>query len=480
MGNDIPGRGELISGTSIFIPSLKKSALQILLCSLFVAISISVACEEADAENPFDTSLSLQGYSGLLNTPDAHVTDERWLQVLYSNQKESDWRQRTPQQDNFLFSIGLFSFLELGGRFFEAPGVGRDLSATIKLSGAPFTRDLPFVPVIAVGAQDPNGGAVFLKTSYLVISEDVWRLRLSAGYGSGPDRMKGVFAGGEFKAFEWLYLLGEYDTAETNLGLRITLPPLRNLPLSFTATAKTSLDYRPGRFEVAVGFNMPLDFRNRKQKPAQISKAEISKAEPAEPEILAETAGIIKKTASEFSITHTESNIAPFSATALRERLIRAGFVNVRVGTLERTLVVEYENTVFNHNELDALGLVAGLSCEAAADALETLRVVVKRRNLRMAAISLPLKTVRTFLAGEGGAQGLREQLVFDAAAPEQGDTVFAAGDQNPGMFNTTLLLAPGLKTFIGTEVGAFDYLLSLKPELTTTLWKGGGADRPC
>ena len=61
------------------------------------------------------------------------------------------------------------------------------------------------------------------------------------------------------------------------------------------------------------------------------------------------------------------------------------GFLNLRVGSRDRTLVVEYENTVFNHNELDALGLVAGLACQAAPEQFDTLRVVIKRRNIRTA-----------------------------------------------------------------------------------------------
>jgi len=433
----------------------------IILLGIFFSFTCGAAAVETD---PFNTGLSLQGYSGVLNVPSAYVTEEGWLHAIYSNQQESRWRQRTPSQDNYLFSIGLFNFLELGGRFFEAPGVGRDLSATVKLSSAALTRDYPFVPVIAVGAQDPNGGAVFLKTSYLVLSEDIWRLRLSAGYGSGPDRMKGLFAGGEFKAFEWLYLLGEYDTAETNVGARLTLPPFRSLPLSFTATAKTSLDYRPGRFEVAFGVSMPLDFRVRKKEAAPITKAE-----PAEAEILSQKAGMVVQPGPEPKIQHIKSNFAE----TLRDRLISAGFLGVRVGTLERALVVEYENTIFNHNELDALGVVAGLAAEAAPESFDTLRLVVKRRNIRMGAITLPLQQLRNFMTSGTGVRDLRDLLLFDAAAPEESATVFSGGDENPVLFTTSLLLAPGLTTFIGTEVGVFDYLLSLKPELTTALWKG-------
>jgi hypothetical protein len=428
---------------------------------------------------PFHNGLSLQGFTGILNTPSAHVTAEGDFYALYSNQEESKWRQITPYQDNYMFSVGLFNFIELGGRLFEAPGVGRDLSANLKVTSAPLTRNYPYVPVIAAGMQDLAGGATFLKTSYLVLSEDIWRLRISAGYGRGPERMKGVFAGGEFKAHDWVYLLGEYDTKETNVGARVVLPQFWKVPVSFTATAKTSLNYQPGNFEVAVGLSLPLDFKVRNAKPVQgstfIVQGSTANSEPGtlkQPTPLP-AVNVEPRTLNLERAVAVEPAVKTSNLHALRDRLIREGFLNVRVGTHERTLVVEYENTIFNHNELDALGLVAGLACEAAQDDLYMLRVVMKRRNIRMAAISVPLKYLRVFLERPEGLQDLRDHLVVDLEARGRGTAVFASGDDNSGMFNTSLVLAPGLTTFVGTEVGVFDYLLSLKPELTTTLWKG-------
>jgi len=116
--------------------------------------------------------------------------------------------------------------------------------------------------------QDISGGAALLQTKYIVISEDLWRFRISAGYGSGPDRMDGVFAGGELKLHDWVYLLGDYDTRETNVGARVVLPQFWKVPARFTATVKTSLDYRPGNVDIAVGLSVPLDFRMKDRQGA--------------------------------------------------------------------------------------------------------------------------------------------------------------------------------------------------------------------
>ena len=60
-------------------------------------------------------ALSYQGFTGILNTPSAHVTEEGWLHAHYTNQEESKWRQKTRFQDNYMFSVGFFNFVELGG-----------------------------------------------------------------------------------------------------------------------------------------------------------------------------------------------------------------------------------------------------------------------------------------------------------------------------------------------------------------------------
>jgi hypothetical protein len=472
-------------------------------CCSFLMGTLGTAAAEPGT---FHNALSLQGFTGILNTPNAHVTDEGWVYALYSNQTEREWRQRASFQDNYQFSIGFFNFIELGGRFIEAPHAGRDLSGNLKLTSASLTRDLPLVPVLALGIQDLGGGAALLQTKYLVLSEDIWRLRLSAGYGKGPDRMKGGFAGAEFKAHDWVYLLGEYDTKETNLGARIILPQFWKVPVQFTATAKTSLNYKPGNFDIAVGFTLPLDFRMRNRPRLAQSEAASARAgeaasraagsatasgEPAVKQGVSSAAVPLAGRAGESGVAPHDAPSAPTAqlpvsqpATGqemqtiqlrrLRDSLIGVGFLNVRVGASGRTLVVEYENTIFNHNELDALGLVAGLASQTAPESFDTLQLVIKRRNLNTATISVPLQSLRAFLSGAEGNPDLRAQLKVDLTGREASDAVFLEGERNSGLFNTSLILGPGLTTFVGTENGAFDYLLSLKPELNTMLWKGG------
>ena len=430
---------------------------------LFIALVLVLSAfysAEAAAQQSFHNGLSLQGYTGVLNTPSAHVTDEGWLYALYTNQEESKWREKTPFQDNYLFSVGLFNFIELGGRLFEAPGAGRDLSANVKVTTAPLTRNYPLVPVIAAGVQDVSGGAAFLQSSYLVVSEDIWRLRLSAGYGHGPDRMKGLFAGAEFKAHDWVYLLGEYDTKDTNIGARVVLPQFWKVPVSFTATAKTSLDYKPGNFDIAVGMSMPLDFKIRNKERGEKNQ----------------------ESGTRYQVQDTNHepvvNPKPFVETSnlqlFRERLIRTGFMNVRVGEFEnRMVVVEYENSIFNHNELDAVGVIAGMATESLQAPFDRLRLVIMKKGIAMLQLTMPLSQAAAFMEDEHELDYFKDSLDVSYNYDDT-DVTFISGDKNSSQLSTSLVISPGLSTWVGTEVGVFDYLLSLKADLFVQAWKGG------
>ncbi len=219
-----------------------------------------------------DSTLSLQGFSGVLNTPNAHVQQEGTFAVLYSNQKDLSSNQNDSlpgdglptKEDSYLFSVGLFRFAEVGGRLTNTEtdlGLNntRHLSTTLKLSSASWTSRFRFSPAVAVGLEDVGGQTHYLDTKYLVGSADPagW-LRLSAGYGGGPDRMKGPFAGMELRAHNWVTLLGDYDTVKTNVGVRLNAPPLPHFPARLTATITKPLQHNQD-LAIGVGLIVPFD-----------------------------------------------------------------------------------------------------------------------------------------------------------------------------------------------------------------------------
>ncbi len=445
----------------------RLSVLLVAVVSLFTAIAADAASPRLLPDSPLGTSLALQGFTGILNTPTGHVQDEGTLAALYSKQKDL-FSGRTPsRQENYLVSIGLFNFAEIGGRLTDAaPGIARDLSANAKISSAPLTAKLPFAPVLALGRQDMGGGAKLLQTSYLAASVDPFSwMRVSAGYGRGPSRMEGAFGGVELKAHKWVTLMGEYDTEKTNVGVRLIAPPLPYIPASLTVTVKSSLNEK-SRFDIAFGLTLPLDMKKTAATPLNQSRGNNGSGKPV---IEAAVTPPVEPTTSLPS--HGEiSREAQLSA--LRARLIAAGFANVRVGVLGKSvLVVEYENVRYNHNELDAMGVIAGIATAENLQGIESLSMVVKRKGLRVLRVTTPLVTMRECLSrtGTGGAPSL--QVTYDTSPVDTAR--FIDGDSNSDWLRPSLVLYPGLKTFVGTDFGVFDYQLSVRPDLQVTAWKG-------
>ncbi len=415
----------------------------------------------------FHSALSLQGFTGLLNTPNAAVTDAGKGYILFSNQKESKWRDLVPREESYLFSVGLFSFAEIGGRLTEAPGAARDLSANAKLR-LPLGSGAYFLPDVAFGIQDMGGGAKNLQTKYVVATRELWRLRFSLGYGTGPDRMDGIFGGIEFKTFDWLYLIGEHDTKEKNIGLRLVTPEMFGLPVNLQATAKTSLDYRAGNTEFGIGLQFPLGATYDK---GRRERGEEMDARPPQPERLPEAAAAGGES---FGRDGSDGGLR-----RLREELVAGGFLNVRVGADREKglLVIEYENSRYNHNELDGLGVVAGLAVDGVSSDFEVIRMIILKKGIRILQVSALIDDFREFLHDRGKSLRLYGSLEVTPETSDDRTVRFIDGDANPSRLRSELAVYPGLKTYVGTDVGLFDYLLSLKPDYYLNLWKGAVAN---
>lgn len=472
---------------------------------LFSGLSLSVLavlCSVASGAGELtrESMLSLQGFTGILNTPSAHVSSEGNIHLIYSDQHENIWRSdQQNRQDNYLMSLGLFNFFELGGRLTEAPGRARDLSASIKASSEQMTRGHALWPVVAVGIQDVGGGANLLRSRYAVISEDLWRFRFSAGYGFSSRRMEGGFGGVELQTHEWVTLLGEYDTRDSNAGIRITTPEIWKTPIHLTSTFKSTLNHNPGNIDVAVGITFPLDFRKKSerepqkdsdvplvvaqdrkipQSPPDNSSPILPVLPPTPPLGLPENLppSLFKSTSESRVSIIVNSEAISANLDSLQKRLIEAGFIHIRVGQRNnRELVVEYENNIYNHNELDALGVVTGIASEVATTQFETLHIVVIRNGIRVAVVSAPLTDIREFMKQQSlNSVALRDSVTFSYDTSITKDTNFHPEVSSWHFPNTSLILAPGLQTFVGTEAGVFDYVLSFRPEIISTLWNGG------
>jgi len=397
---------------------------------------------------------SLQGFTGILNTPNALVTPEGAGDLLYSNQTEYRFRGLLPWTDNYILSVGWLPNLEGGIRL-----MNRDISANFKVQ----VPGLPAAgPKLAFGMQDFGGFFAYMRTSYGVATQDLGPLRLSLGYGTGPARMKGVFGGVELFVAPWLQVLAENDRAERNAGLRLSTPT-GWLPGAMTlgALLREGSHAQGQRADLAVFLRVPLGRASgRVHAPAR--PAPVQAAPPAAPAMA------------------PPAPVPDPPLTALARTLTGLGFEQVRLGTQGGTLVLQYENRRFNHNQLDGLGLALGMALAAAPEDLARFRVAIHRQGLRVLEVSGPVAPFRAWFQGAadpgpGELARLGELLQVASSASFRALPGVAWAGPEPGRgLRSELLLYPGLDKTLGSEVGILDYRLSLMADWKLELWPGG------
>ena len=447
---------------------VRKPALLLAACvSLLAGIGNARGAEFHDA-------LSLQGFTGLLNTPNARVTEPGTFYALYSNQEDVQWRERAPRQENYLFSVGFFSFAEVGGRLTDTPEVQvRDLSANIKIR-IPFIPKGYHLPDVAFGMQDLGGGLKFLQTKYIVATEEIWRSRLSIGYGSGPDRMEGVFGGIELKALDWLYFIGEYDTRDTNVGARVVTPELFGYPVKVQFTAKSTLNHRSDNIEVGFGLQFPLGLDRHRPSDAPRGKVETAKGRSVRAGNPLFSQGIKPPVIGPAAPTKPNADAIRAAMDSLQSSLVTDGFQNVRVGRSGKgMLVVEYENARYNWNELDGIGVVLGTVLQMEHREFKTVRLIIRKKGIRIIEVNAPLQDVAEFFADPGKYEQLNRKLGITTDVANEDGIVYLSEPANTSGLTSSVTVYPGLKNYVGTEVGVFDYLLSAKVDYFLNSWKG-------
>lgn len=426
-------RGTIALNHRTRIGELLRSALLLL-----VLLAASSAIAQSLGE-----PLSLQGFSGGLNTPTAWTHGSGSAHLLYTN--EEDPRYRTGKgTDIFAVSASPLRFLEAGMRLTEAKGCCRDLSLNAKLQ-LPLQLLWPELPVaVAIGAQDFGGAVPFFQTRYAVASGEWKFLRGSLGYGTGPDRMEGVFGSAEVRPWRWFHLLGEYDGAEWNAGVRLLLPAeLLEVPLQAGVTLKTSLSNRPGYVEFGATVGVPLALGTAHEDAPVTFTSESALPLPSRPR----------------------------SLESLHAALLEAGFENVRVGTAGDLVAIEYENNVYSHSELDGLAVALSLVSELSPNDAKQFSLTLLRRDVALVELQGDLGQLQAF-EGQGSPE-LVEQVRIEIRPTRREGVSWLNAAPSSSNWRAQLALSPGIRPFIGTEVGVFDAVLSIRPELTVALWRG-------
>jgi hypothetical protein len=404
-----------------------------------------------------DEPSSLQGYSGLLETPTGFTHAAGSAHFLFTNQVDPRYRG-LQGMETYAISGGFFRYLEGSGRVTEVPSRINDLSLSFKLR-LPIDLVLPRLPIaVAVGAQDIGGTSPssFFRTKYAVATARVWRLAGSVGYGSGPDRMHGVFGGASLRLASFAEALADWDAREWNAGLRLSLPVrIFSVPLRFGAIAKTSLSHGPIKPEWGATMTVPLGLDEDEQALASDAAAAEVRRERAAQKL--------------------ESIATPPDPLAqLEADLVDIGFENVRAGRQDDTIVVEYENNVFGRAEEDGIGVVLGwLAWRAPTDATR-FAIVLRRDRIAILELSGPLPSLRAYFEVPGPRGGPSLETALRLSWRPQGR--LSTSVANSSLLHSQLLFGPGLRSLIATDLGTFHYVLSVRPEAIVTLWPGAVA----
>jgi hypothetical protein len=445
--------------------------------AMLAGLAVSAATAADSGGHP-----ALEGFTGQLTTPSAWTIAPGTAHLLFTDSEDPRFRERGTTR-TYALTLGLLRYAELSGRLTELrpqPAL-RDLSFNVKLQ-APLDLVAPRLPIaLAVGGQDEGGAATNFATRYAVASVRLWRVTASVGWGRGPDRMKGVFGGGTLEVVDWLEVVGDWDGADLNAGLRASVPlDAVGLPFRLGAIAKSAVRHEPRAIEWGATLEVPLWLNagpggRRLVRDGAPPRPPSAAAPPTSPALEVRTTS-----AEDASARTSPDSTEPARDLAaddgadplleLEEALVEIGFEEVRAGRSGEVIVVEYENGVFNHDEADALSVVLR-RIELAGLASRPLAVVVKRNGLRVAEISVPGAAEAASPAPRSGPDPRWRY----GPSPRRVRWVSQA-PRNRSALHTRLVLAPGLDTFVGTEVGALDWLVSFRPDVIVPLWPGATA----
>ena len=429
--------------------------------------------------------LSLQGYSGLINTPHAFTTTHGVISTHYSNQVEID--HAIADNNNLVTSIGILPFAEIGGRIawfdtqrhcYSSDCQLRDLSANIKIR-------MPFIPEdlfsVAVGQQDIGGQTNTFATRYVVASKSLDYIDLSLGWGQKlshhTTHLDGFFSGIEYKPVSWAHVIIEDDSQNINLGLRL-ITPENYLPYSARMQANLVLhqfdrNSTPNNASAAdkhyftLGLQIPLG----KSSSPVIHNDNVHNAL-----IINNTVSIPKeKTLSNLPqpLPSTPRDNEDILKTIFKS-LNETGFERVRVGTLlshnENEIVITFENTLYSHNELDAINKAVSIIKTQAENHYQHALFILKKEGLSIYHLRIDLADEKS----ESGAQQYSQiKLRSSGYSTTENAIHWYYSDTRFEYLKPRITLSPALSSAVATEFGVWDYSAALDIGASVALWPG-------
>ncbi len=401
------------------------------LAALCIATVSSFARADDETNRRWELSSTVTGLTGLIRVPNAIV--------LRDDRARISW---TPAMRNWDPSIGARSSRALG------VGIVPRTEFSITLGTASHDFDLAghakvqawrpggSMPAIAIGATDvarngPRGSTGFLVASWPFM-DDRALVTLGGAFGGN----KGLLAGAQYRIGPNVELQAEYDTLRFNVG---AVARLGDRVFARVADVSTGANF-------TLGYTAPVGYLP---------------ARPLEP------------------APQAPNDAVQDAMERVKAALAASGLEDVQVTVTHlgdnRELAVAYEDRCFTINQLDGLPDVLKTMAGNAPENTTALVVMLRRRGLVMAEYRVPVESYRQYTEGRLSGKDFAKTTEVTALpktneirGPQQTTDI-----ANPSFGRTDIVVSPGIRNVVGTEVGAFRIGVLGRVEAVTQLGRG-------
>ncbi|GAB2853583.1 hypothetical protein GCM10027277_22490 [Pseudoduganella ginsengisoli] len=461
-----------------------------------LAFSADSSALDAPLRHPAEVgAMAMSGSSGALTVPDGAVLRDGVAVFGLNNASEPEFYKQK-RGENYQFGIGLLPYVELSGRLANYPGTPsnngvRDLSANVKI-GIP--KIFNFQPDIAFGVNDLGGGNPYFSSKYVAVSDTWGPLRLNIGKASGQTYLRGMFGSAEYALWNsGASVLAERVSGGYVAGMRYVSRPLSQFAnthivvgVQRTLGMHAPDGVRVNNSGVNLALTVPFGPNARAVRKVSLPDEPIwtppvpsrTGSSPQQSNSMAPLwtppSGVDVGGAQVDLVGAKTSDIPAEVLQRIQVQVEKAGLERVRVGQRGNELVIEYENHRYNQNEADALGIVLGVGAVAAPADVATVSAVTKKTGLPLYQVSIDRRSYARFLR-DGSDYEARSTLSV-RYRPGDGSDVRWLNNAEGARGYSRVRIDPQLIKFVGTELGVFDYSLSMNIQAYVPLWRGAEA----
>ncbi|MFH4358365.1 YjbH domain-containing protein [Vibrio diabolicus] len=320
---------------------------------------------------------------------------------------------------------------------------------------------------IAVGVEDFGGELSYFDAYYGVADytlEDI-PLRLSIGYGKSDNvlgALDGAFGSIEYQPFDFVQFMGEYDSAEFNSSVKFFTPESL-LPYDMTASLSYQVYSDHDTDDQAIwnaALSVPLITNYTRSRDYARGNGSLMER---------------------LALEQGKANNA--SISALINTLRNEGFVNIQIGTLNKSVVVSLENRRYNHNQADGLGVALGIvSSHFGQNAAQDIGAASDQFELVMLANQKPVVSVlsnsncyQSFVNGSASCDDI--QFITRDLSERLDMVDWKTERVNSGTLDSQIVFSPMVRHGVATEYGVYDYSFAMSSNLYTYLWSGAAID---